>query len=208
MRIGIIGAGHIGRTLAEHFIRAGHDVALSNSRGPATLGDLVAELGRRAQALTAEEAAGFGDVVVVAVPFGRYRELPADGVAGKVVIDTNNYYSQRDGNFDELDSERSTSIELLQAHLPGARVVKAFNAIYWEHLRDFGRPAGDPGRIGIPISGADEDAKQTVAELIDQIGFDAVDAGILAAGGREHQPGTPVYTGDLSTAELRAQLAA
>jgi predicted dinucleotide-binding enzyme len=146
--------------------------------------------------------------VVVAVPFGRYRELPADGVAGKVVIDTNNYYSQRDGNFDELDSERSTSSELLQAHLPGARVVKAFNAIYWEHLRDFGRPAGDPGRIGIPISGADEDAKQTVAELIDQIGFDAIDAGILAAGGREHQPGTPVYTGDLSTAELRAQLAA
>jgi 8-hydroxy-5-deazaflavin:NADPH oxidoreductase len=208
VRIGIIGAGHIGRTLAEHFIRAGHDVALSNSRGPATLGDLVAELGKRAQALTAEEAAGFGDVVVVAVPFGRYRELPADGVAGKVVIDTNNYYSQRDGNFDELDSERSTSSELLQAHLPGARVVKAFNAIYWEHLRDFGRPAGDPGRIGIPISGADEDAKQTVAELIDQIGFDAIDAGILAAGGREHQPGTPVYTGDLSTAELRAQLAA
>jgi 8-hydroxy-5-deazaflavin:NADPH oxidoreductase len=208
VRIGIIGAGHIGRTLAEHFIRAGHDVALSNSRGPATLGDLFAELGRRAQALTAEEAAGFGDVVVVAVPFGRYRELPADGVAGKVVIDTNNYYSQRDGNFDELDSERSTSSELLQAHLPGARVVKAFNAIYWEHLRDFGRPAGDPGRIGIPISGADEDAKQTVAELIDQIGFDAIDAGILAAGGREHQPGTPVYTGDLSTAELRAQLAA
>lgn len=207
MRIGIIGAGQIGGTLARLFVRAGHEVALSNSRGPATLHDLIAELGERAQALTAEDAARFGDVVVVSVPFGRYRELPADGVAGKVVIDTNNYYPQRDGHFEELDTDRSTSSELLQAHLAGARVVKAFNAVNWKYLRDLGRPANDPERIGIPISGDDAEAKQTVAELIDQIGFNAVDAGTLAVGGRKHQPGTPVYTAHLSTPELRAQLA-
>ena len=127
--------------------------------------------------MTAEDAARFGDVVVVSVPFGRYLELPTDGVAAKVVIDTNNYYPGRDGHFEELDSDRTTSSELLQAHLSGARVVKAFNAIHWESLRELGRPSGDPQRIGIPISGDDEKAKRIAADLIDQIGFDAVDAG-------------------------------
>lgn len=145
---------------------------------------------------------------MVSVPFGRYRELPSDGLAGKVVIDTNNYYPQRDGHFEQLDSDDTTSSELLQQHLPAARVVKAFNAILWQHLRDFGRPAGDPARIGIPISGDDEDAKLTVAELIDQIGFDAVDAGRLAEGGRKHQPGSSAYVADLRTDELRARLTA
>ncbi|MGH2995612.1 MAG: NADPH-dependent F420 reductase [Gaiellaceae bacterium] len=208
MRIGIIGAGKIGGTLAGQFVGAGHEVAVSNSRGPATLENLVAELGERAQALTVEDAARFGDVVVVSVPFGRYRELPTDGVAGKVVIDTNNYYPGRDGHFEELDSDDTTSSELLQAHLSDARVVKAFNAMQWQHLRDFGRPSGDPERVGIPISAGDEAAKRTVSELIDQIGFDAVDAGSLAEGGRKHQPGSPVYTADLLTGELRAGLAA
>jgi 8-hydroxy-5-deazaflavin:NADPH oxidoreductase len=207
MRIGIIGAGHIGGTLAGLFVRAGHEVAVSNSRGPATLKDLVAGLGERARAMTADEAARFGDVVVVSVPFGRYRELPTDGVAGKVVMDTNNYYPRRDGQVEELDSDRTTSSELLQAHLSGARVVKAFNAIYWNSLRDRGRPSGDPRRIGIPISGDDEDAKRTVAGLIDQIGFDAVDAGTLAQGGRKHQAGGSVYGEELTTGELRARLA-
>jgi 8-hydroxy-5-deazaflavin:NADPH oxidoreductase len=207
MRIGIIGAGHIGGTLAGLFARAGHEVAVSNSRGPATLKDVVAGLGERARAMTADEAARFGDVVVVSVPFGRYRELPTDGVAGKVVMDTNNYYPRRDGQVEELDSDRTTSSELLQAHLSGARVVKAFNAIYWNSLRDRGRPSGDPRRIGIPISGDDEDAKRTVAGLIDQIGFDAVDAGTLAQGGRKHQAGGSVYGEELTTGELRARLA-
>lgn len=206
MRIGIIGAGNIGSTLAKHFVRAGHEVAISNSRGPETLVDVVAGLGGEAQALTAENAAEFGEVVVVSVPFGRYRELPTDGVAGKVVIDTNNYYPGRDGHFDDLDGDRITSSELLQAHLSDARVVKAFNAINWERLRDLGRVSGDPGRTGIPISGDDEGAKRIVADLIDQIGFDAVDAGTLAEGGRRHQPGSPVYGADLRTGELRAQL--
>ncbi|MDP9295226.1 MAG: NAD(P)-binding domain-containing protein [Actinomycetota bacterium] len=129
MRIGIIGAGHIGGTLARHFVDAGHEVAVSNSRGPETLAGLVEQLGQEAQAMTAAQAARSGDVVVVSVPFGRYRELPTEGVSGKVVIDTNNYYPQRDGYFEELDRNRSTSSELLQAHLSGARVVKAFNAI-------------------------------------------------------------------------------
>jgi 8-hydroxy-5-deazaflavin:NADPH oxidoreductase len=206
MRIGIVGAGHIGGTLARLFVRAGHEVAVSNSRGPDTLKELVEELGERAQAVTASQAARFGDVVVVSVPFGRYREVPTEGLAGKVVVDTNNYYPQRDGHFADLDTERTTSSELLQAHLPDARVVKAFNSIYWYALRDEGRAAGAPDRLGIPISGDDEAAKQTVAELIDQIGFDAVDAGGLADGGRRHQRGSSVYTARLTGKELRDRL--
>lgn len=203
MRIGIIGVGNIGGTLARHFVRVGHELAVSNSRGPETLGDLVAELGERARAVTPQEAVEFGEIVAVSVPFGRYRELPAVGAEGKVVIDTNNYYPNRDGHFEELDSDLTTSSELLQAHMRSARVVKAFNAIYFAHLRDLGRSAGDPERIAIPISGDDEEAKRTVAELIDEIGFDAVDMGTLAEGGRRHQPGTPVYTADLQAPKLR-----
>jgi 8-hydroxy-5-deazaflavin:NADPH oxidoreductase len=208
MKIGIIGAGRIGGTLARHFVRVGHEVAVSNSRGTASLLGLVAELGDRARAMTAQDAARFGEVVVVSVPFGRYRELPTDGVAGKVVIDTNNYYPGRDGRFEDLDTDRTTSSELLQGHLTGARVVKAFNAIYWGRLRDRGRPSGDPQRVGIPISGDDDEAKAIVAELVDQIGFDAVDAGTLAEGGRKHQPGSPAFTAELGTEELRARSAA
>ena len=208
MRIGIVGAGNIGGTLAKHFAQAGHEVAVSNSREPETLRDLVDELGERGQALTPTEAIAFGEVVVVSVPLGRYRELPVEGTEGKIVIDTNNYYPNRDGNLEELDSERTTSSELLQAHLKGARVVKAFNAIYWMRLRDLSRPAGDPERIGIPISGDDKEAKRIVAELIDEIGFEPVDAGTLAVGGRKHQPGTPVYTSDLRASELRVKLQA
>jgi 8-hydroxy-5-deazaflavin:NADPH oxidoreductase len=206
MRIGIVGAGNIGGTLAGHFTRAGHEVAVSNSRGPETLQDLVAELGERARAVTPPEAIEFGEIVVVSVPFGRFRELPPEHAKGKVVIDTNNYYPNRDGHFKELDTDRTTSSELLQEHLRGARVVKAFNAIYWMHLRDRGRPVDDPQRIGIPISGDDEEAKRIVAGLIDEMGFEAVDAGTLAEGGRKHQPGTPVYTADLRASELREKL--
>ena len=206
MRIGIVGAGHIGGTLARLFVGAGHEVAISNSRGPETLATLVEELGGRAQAMTAADAMRFGDVVVVSVPFGRYQQLPTEGVSRKIVIDTNNYYPRRDGRFEGLDSDRTTSSELLQEHLRGARVVKAFNAINWMRLRDDGRPTGYPDRLGIPISGDDEEAKRTVAELIDQIGFDPVDAGTLGEGGRKHQTGASAYTQGLPTAELRARL--
>jgi predicted dinucleotide-binding enzyme len=172
MRIGIIGVGNIGGTLAGHFVRVGHEVLVSNSRGPQTLDELVAELGPKASAVSAAEAAATGELVVVSVPLGRYEQLPRDGLTGKVVIDTGNYYPDRDGHFEELDSGRLTSSELVQAHLTGARVVKAFNAIYWEHLRDMGRGPADPRRIGIPISSDDDKAKQVVSELIDEIGFD------------------------------------
>jgi predicted dinucleotide-binding enzyme len=208
MRIGIIGAGHIGGTLAGLFVMAGHEVAISNSRSPETLDALVGELGERARATTPEDAARYGEIVVVSIPFGRYREVPIEGMAGKIVIDTNNYYPQRDGHFAELDTDRTTSSELLQAHLPGARVVKAFNAIRSDHLRDMGKASGASDRIAIPISGDDRSAKDTVAKLIDQIGFDAVDVGSLAQGGRRHQPGTPVYAADLTRKELRERVGA
>jgi predicted dinucleotide-binding enzyme len=206
MRIGIVGAGHIGGTLAARFAEAGHEVTVSNSRGPETLQDLVARLGDRARAATATEAALAGEVVVVSLPFGRFRDLPADALRGKIVIDASNYYPQRDGHVEELDEDRATSSELLQSYL-GARVVKAFNAMYWEHLRDLGKPSGDPDRIGVPISGDDEEAKQVVIALVDDIGFDAVDAGTLADGGRKQEPGAPAYAADLPTRELRALLA-
>ena len=202
MKIGVIGAGHIGGTLAARLVAAGHEVAISNSRGPETLQGAVAG----ARPMTVEDAARFGEVLVVSIPFGRYRDVPAETVNGKLVIDTNNYYPERDGHFPELDDGSTTSSELLQAHLPDARVVKAFNAISWTNLRDAGRPPGDPERLGIPLSSNDEQAKRTVAELIDQLGFDPVDAGMLAQGGRKHQVDAPAYGKGLPTAELRSRL--
>ena len=202
LKIGVIGAGHIGGTLAARLVAAGHEVAISNSRGPETLQGAV----DGARPMTVDDAARFGEVLVVSIPFGRYRQVPADAVDGKLVIDTNNYYPQRDGHFPELDEGNTTSSELLQEHLPDAHVVKAFNAISWTNLRDAGRPAGDPERLGIPLSGDDEGAKRTVAELIDEIGFDPVDAGTLAQGGRKHQVDAPAYGKGLPTAELRSRL--
>jgi 8-hydroxy-5-deazaflavin:NADPH oxidoreductase len=207
MEIGIIGAGHIGATLARHFTAAGHDVAISNSRGPETLTELAAEIGERCRAATVEEAARFGDVVVVAIPFKDYRDVPAGAVDGKVVIDVMNYYPQRDGHFEELDSGQTTSSELLAAHLPGSFVVKAFNTIRWDSLRDEAQPAAEGGHIGIPVSGDDAAAKQEVDDLIAEIGFDGVDAGPLGEGGRKHQPGTDVYGADLPSAELAKRIA-
>jgi 8-hydroxy-5-deazaflavin:NADPH oxidoreductase len=205
MKIGIIGSGNIGGTLAQAFAAAGHEVMVSNSRGPETLSDLADRLGSNGRAGTAQEAAGFGDVVVVSIPLGRYRELPADELAGKVVLDTINYYPSRDGRFAELDQDRTTSSELVQQHL-GARLVKVFNAIFWEHLRDAGRPAGDPKRLALPISGDDAEAKQLAAGLIDEIGVDTVDAGDLASGGRKYQTGAPLYGVELGAEALRQRL--
>jgi len=202
VKIGVIGAGHVGGTLAARLVAAGHEVAISNSRGPETLQGAV----DGARPMTVEDAARFGEVIVVSIPFGRYREVPAEPLDGKLVIDTINYYPQRDGHFPELDDGSTTSSELLQAHLPGARVVKAFNAISWINVRDAGRPLGDPERLGIPLSGDDERAKETVAELIDEIGFDPVDAGTLAQGGRKHQVDAPAYGKGKPTAELRSSL--
>src|SRR4051795_4065968 len=147
--IGFIGSGHIGSQLARLSVARGYDVVLSNSRGPETLQGLVEELGEHARAATATGAAAAGDIVVVTTPLAAEATLPVEELAGKVVIDTNNYYPQRDGHIAELDDESTTVSELLQAHLPESRVVKGFNNIYFEHLGKLGRPAGDPERSHI-----------------------------------------------------------
>nr|MDT0660213.1 NAD(P)-binding domain-containing protein [Micromonospora sp. DSM 115978] len=204
MRIGVIGAGQVGATVARLFSAAGHQVAIANSRGPQTLRGLAVELGGRVHPVPAPEAAAFGDLMVVAVPVGRYRELPTDGPAGRTVIDTGNYYPQRDGHLPELD--RVTSSELLQARLPDAYVIKAFNAMRAAHLAEYGRQSSAEWRYAIPVSGDDPAAKRRVLDLVEQVGFEPVDAGGLAEGGRRHQPGTPAYGADLSGADLRALL--
>jgi 8-hydroxy-5-deazaflavin:NADPH oxidoreductase len=206
MRIGLIGAGSIGSTLAELAIEHGHDVVLSNSRGPETLAGLVSGLGGRASAATAAEAAAAGDLVVVTIPLKNYRQVPVAELAGKTVVDTNNYYPPRDGQIPELDSGATTSSELLAAHLPAARIVKAFNSIYFKDLGSRGGPAGTPDRRALPIAGDDAGAKRVVTALIEEFGFDVVDAGGLAEG-RRFEPGTPAYGAVLDAAGLRAALA-
>ncbi|MGY1743896.1 NADPH-dependent F420 reductase [Blastococcus sp. SYSU D00695] len=192
--LGLIGSGHIGGTIARLAVAAGHDVVLSNSRGPETLADLVAELGPRARAATPAEAAEAGDLVVVTIPLKAYRTVPVDPLRGKVVIDTNNYYPDRDGQIAELDDESTTTSELLQAHLPDSRVVKAFNNVYFAHLATLGRPAGSPDRSVIAIAGDDADAKATVTQFLDTLGYDAYDVGPLAEGWR-FQRDTAAYAG-------------
>lgn len=199
MKIGIIGSGNIGATAARLFAGAGHEVALSNSRGGAGLEPLVAELGGRARATGIEEAARFGEVVLIAVPFGKYETLPAEAFAGKVVIDAGNYYPQRDGSFAQLDGGETTSSELVASHLRGARLVKGFNTIWFEHLAkqgDTSLPVEE--RRAIFLAGDDAEAKRTVARLVEEIGFAAVDTGPLGEGGRRQQVGTPVYNRELN----------
>jgi len=203
--IGFIGSGHIGSPLARLAIDAGYDVVLSNSRGPDTLGGLVTELGPKARAATAGDAAAAGDIVVVTIPLRAVRAVPVEPLAGKVVIDTNNYSPQRDGAFPELDAETTTSSELLQQHLPASRVVKAFNQIYYAQLASQGQPAGTPGRRALAIAGDDADARKTVGALIDEFGFDVVDVGPLAEGWR-YQPDTQAYNVRQDADELRAAL--
>jgi predicted dinucleotide-binding enzyme len=205
--IGLIGAGHIGSQLARLAVQHGYDVVLSNSRGPETLADLVTELGPKARAATPEEAAAAGDIVVVTVPLKNYRQVPVEPLAGKIVIDTNNYYPERDGHIPELDDESTTTSELLQAHLPTSKVVKAFNHIYARELTTDGRPAGAKDRRALVIAGDDKDAKAAVARLLDQFGFDVVDAGPLSEGWRI-QRDTPGYGPRRNAEQLRADLAA
>ena len=182
--LGLIGSGHIGGGLARLAVAAGHDVVMSNSRGPETLADLVAELGPRARAATAEEAAEAGDVVVVTIPLHAREQVPVGPLAGKVVIDTMNYYPERAGQVPELDEESTTTSELLQAHLPGSHVVKAFNNIFYVHLGELARASGADDRSALAIAGDDADAKATVAGLLDEIGYDSYDLGPLAEGWR------------------------
>jgi len=190
--VGFIGSGRIGSTVARLSVAAGHPVMMSNSRGPATLQDLVGELGPLALAGTGEEAAAAGDIVVVTIPLKAYRSVPAGPLAGRVVIDTTNYYPQRDGQIADLDSGLATSSELLQQHLPASRVVKAFNNIFFRHLQSLARPSGAADRTFLPLAGDDQQARSAVTAFLDSIGYGAIDAGPLAEGWRQ-QPGTPAY---------------
>jgi len=205
--IGLIGAGHIGSQLARLAVKNGHDVVLSNSRGPDTLAALVQELGPRARAATALEAARAGEIVVVTIPLKNIGSVPVEPLAGKVVIDTNNYYPQRDGRIPALEDESTTTAELLQSHLPRSKVVKAFNHIYAAELTTHGQAPGTPNRRALVIAGDDEAAKATVTQLLDQFGFDTVDAGPLKEGWRI-QRDTPGYGPRRTASELRQDLAA
>jgi 8-hydroxy-5-deazaflavin:NADPH oxidoreductase len=190
--VGIIGSGMIGGTVARLSVAAGHHVVLSNSRGPETLAELAAELGPLATAGTAEQAAEAGDLVLVSIPVKAFGDVPAKPLAGKPVMDTGNYYPQRDGNLAELETGALTSSGLLQSYLKDANVVKVFNNIFFKHLQNLARPSKAEDRTALPISGDDEQAKQAVTRFLDSIGYDAVDAGPLAESWRQ-EPGTPVY---------------
>lgn len=207
MKIGIIGAGNIGGTLTRRFAALGHKVFVANSRGPETLADLAAETG--ATPVTVEQAAQAGELVIVTIPLRNIPSLPA-GLFAKtpksvVVVDTSNYYpQQRDGRIDGIENGMTES-RWVEQQL-GRPVVKAFNNIYAEHLGTLGRPAGSPGRIALPIAGDDHAAKAIVLRLIDELGFDGVDAGRLDDSWRQ-QPGTSVYATDLDADGVREALA-
>ncbi|MES2261769.1 MAG: NAD(P)-binding domain-containing protein [Pseudomonadota bacterium] len=204
MKIGMIGAGYVGRTLAALAVRQGHEVMISNSRGPETL--LSSAVALRCRVGTALQAAAFGDIVLVAIPLKNYRAIPAAQLEGKIVVDANNYYWQRDGRIPVLENHATTTSELLAGHLRGARVVKAFNAIPQDELATAGRPAGTPGRRALPIAGDDAQAKQEVTALVDAFGFDVVDAGALSEGWR-FQRAKPAYCARLDAAGMRQALA-
>jgi hypothetical protein len=190
--VGFIGSGAIGSTIARLAVKAGHQVVLSNSRGPETLTDTVAELGPRASAATREDAAAAGDIVVVTVPVTAFPDVPAAPLAGKTVIDTCNYGPDRDGHIPELDGTSLTSSELLQRYIPDAMLVKAFNTIFFKHLQSLARPAGAADRSYLPIAGDSAQAKAAVTEFIASIGYSVVDAGSLADSWRQ-ATGTPVW---------------
>ena len=206
MKIGIIGSGMIGSTCARLFTRAGHEVVVANSRGPGSLEDLVKELGPKARAATVESAVESSEVILAAVPLKAHRDLPASKLAGKVVIDAMNYYPDRDG---QMDFGGRGSSSWLATTWPGARVVKAFNTMYFKPLGEQGKP-GAPAddRLALFVSGDDNDAKRVVMDLIDQIGFAAVDTGSLSEGGRRQEPGTPVYNRLMKAPEARRALGA
>jgi predicted dinucleotide-binding enzyme len=205
MKIGIIGSGNVGAALTRRLQSIGHQVTVGNSRGPDTLASLAEQTG--ATAATAREAAESADLVMIATPLRAVPELPADAMRGKVVVDADNYYPQRDGRIGPLDDGSATSSRWTADHLPGATVVKAFNTIQAGHLLSEGRPAEDPDRIALPVAADDKDAKRTVMALVEELGFDPIDAGGLDDSWRQ-QPGTPVYVADLDAASLRDGLAA
>ncbi|GAA4578772.1 NAD(P)-binding domain-containing protein [Micromonospora coerulea] len=205
MKIGIVGSGHIGGTLTRRLQALGHDVTVTNSRGPQSLTELAAETG--ATAGTLEEAVQGAELVVVAVPVKAVPTLTAELFDGKLVVDADNYYPERDGDIAELLDRSLSSSRWTAEHLKGARVVKAFNNIQAQHLMEKGTSAGSPDRIALPVAGDDAQAKQVVMELVEELGFDPVDAGTLDESWRQ-QPDTPVYGTDRDADGVREGLAA
>jgi predicted dinucleotide-binding enzyme len=204
--LGIIGAGHIGSQIARVAVANGYDVVIANSRGPETLADLVSELGPRARAATAEEAGAAGDVVVVTVPLRAIDQIPVEPLAGKIVLDTNNYYFERDGHIEALDKGETTTSELVQRHLPTSKVVKAFNHIYASDITSDGAPAGTPNRRALATAGDDAEAIEFVTRFYDQAGFDTVVIGPLSESWRVERD-RPAYVRRQNAEELRANLA-
>ncbi|MFS7194872.1 NADPH-dependent F420 reductase [Rahnella inusitata] len=204
MKIGIIGAGFVGRAVAKQAIKAGHQVMLSNSRGPQTLFSLKPMIG--CETGTATEAAIFGEIVVIAVPLTAIGQLPDAELAGKAVIDAVNYYPERDGQVAELDQQTTTTSEYLAGFLPQSKITKAFNAIQMTDLETDGLPAGDPERRALPLAGDDKATKQIIISLYDAFGFDAVDAGALSEGWR-FQRAMPSYCVRMTKGELEGVLA-
>jgi predicted dinucleotide-binding enzyme len=204
MRIGTIGAGFVARAVATVAIRLGHEVMVSNTRGPETLFSLVGTLGCKAG--WPKDAAQFGDIVLVAIPLKNYQSIPVEPLQGKIVLDANNYYPERDGRIAKLDRGDVTTSELVASRLPKSKIVKVFNAIHAAEIESDGRPAGDPDRRALPIAGDDTEAKKLVADLLDQFGFDVVDAGPLVER-KFFQKDTPGYCVRLNREKLINALA-
>jgi 8-hydroxy-5-deazaflavin:NADPH oxidoreductase len=204
--IGIIGSGHVGASLAAAAVARGYNVVLSNSQGPDSLASLVAGLGRRARAATPEDAAAAGDFAIVAIPITTVGKVPAQPLAGKVVIATINYFPQRDGHIAAVDNGTTTAPGILQAHLPTSKVVRAFSMVEAADMSGDGHPAGDPKRRALALAGDDPAARKLVAGLYDEFGFDTVDLGGLAESWRV-DPGQPAFVTRQNLAELRANVA-
>lgn len=203
---GIIGAGHIGSQVARAALAHGHEVVISNSRGPETLSDLVAELGSGARAATAAEAGAAGDVVVVTVPLKALEEIPVEPLAGKIVLDTNNYYFERDGHIEALDKGETTTSQMLQDHLPSSKVAKAFNHIRSDEITTDGTPAGTENRRALATASDFDDAAAFVTSFYDEIGFDTVNVGPLSESWRVERD-RPAYVVRQNAAELTENLA-
>ena len=206
MEIGILGSGNIGGNAARLFARAGHHVRIANSRGPESLRPLISEIGGNAEAATAQAVVDASDVILIAIPWTKREEAlgELDGWDEKIVIDAMNPYTE---DFEIEDLGSKTSTEFTRALVPGARVVKAFNTIYYKRLANDGKAKGEQGRLAIPVASDDPAAKRVVMDLVDAIGFDPIDNGELVEGGRRQQPGSPIYNQPLDAREMRAQLA-
>jgi 8-hydroxy-5-deazaflavin:NADPH oxidoreductase len=204
--IGIIGSGHVGSNLAKAAIAHGYDVVLSNSQGADSLAGVVSELGPMARAAAPGEAAAAGDFAIVAIPITTVDQVPVEPLAGKVVIATINYFPQRDGHIPAIDSGTTTAPGVLQAHLPASKVVRGFSMLDAADMSGDGHPKGDPKRRALALAGDDPAAKQLVAGLYDEFGFDAVDLGGLDESWRV-DPGQPAFVTRQNLAELRANVA-